>query len=235
MPTAALLELFAAHPVPASGPPVAGYTAWYDPSDLATITDAGAGAVSGLADKSANAYHLTQTTAGNRPTTGTRTQNSLNVIDFDGTNDRLLPPVAFALNQPLTIFVVALSDDGADATAQVFIDGTTNTVRVGKHTTNQWIMNAGSDRAGGTADTSAHVHGAEFNGASSVRYVDGASVASGAAGATNYTAGIRLGCSQSGSQFWDGWIGEVLVYPSALSTGDRNSVEAYLKAKWNTP
>ena len=69
-----------------SGAPVPGYKAWYDASDTGTITQV-AGAVSQWNDKSANGYHLVQATATNKPTSGTRTKNSLNVIDFDGTND----------------------------------------------------------------------------------------------------------------------------------------------------
>ena len=67
-------------------PPVPGYTAWYDAADTGTITQV-SGAVSQWNDKSANGYNLVQATATNKPTSGTRTKNSLNVIDFDGTND----------------------------------------------------------------------------------------------------------------------------------------------------
>lgn len=54
---------------------------WLDASDAATVTDAGSGKVSLLADK-AGSTDFAQTDAAQRPTTGTRTQNSLNVIDF---------------------------------------------------------------------------------------------------------------------------------------------------------
>jgi len=64
-------------------PPVAGYKVWLDASDTSTITQSG-GAVSQWTDKSANAYTFTQATAGNKPATGTRTQNGRNVLDFDG-------------------------------------------------------------------------------------------------------------------------------------------------------
>jgi hypothetical protein len=56
--------------------------AWYDASDTATITDAGAGAVSAWGDKSSNNFDLTQGTGGLRPTTAAATLNSLNVITF---------------------------------------------------------------------------------------------------------------------------------------------------------
>ena len=64
-------------------PPISGYKLWLDASDTSTITQSG-GAVSQWTDKSVNGYTFTQATAGNKPTTGTRTQNGLNVLDLDG-------------------------------------------------------------------------------------------------------------------------------------------------------
>jgi hypothetical protein len=63
---------------------IADLQLWLDASDTSTITDAGAGAVSAWNDKSGNARHLEQATAGLRPTTGVRTQNGRNVVDFAG-------------------------------------------------------------------------------------------------------------------------------------------------------
>jgi hypothetical protein len=56
----------------------------YLPSDLTSVTDAGAGAVSALNDLSRNGHHLAQATAGARPTTGTRSTNGRNMLDYDG-------------------------------------------------------------------------------------------------------------------------------------------------------
>ena len=73
---------------PSVAAPVAGYKVWLDASDTATITESG-NAVSAWTDKSVNAYVFEQLTATNKPTTNTRTLNSLNVLDFDGSNDFL--------------------------------------------------------------------------------------------------------------------------------------------------
>ena len=59
---------------------------WLDASDTASITHV-AGAVSQWNDKSGNNNHALQSSAAAKPTTGTRTQNGLNVIDFDGSGD----------------------------------------------------------------------------------------------------------------------------------------------------
>lgn len=61
---------------------------WFD--GALGVTDAGGGAVSQWADQSGNANHLTQATAGLRPTTGTRTINGINAIDFDGTESLVM-------------------------------------------------------------------------------------------------------------------------------------------------
>jgi hypothetical protein len=66
--------------------------AWYDAADTSSIT--GGSAVSQWNDKSGNGYHLTQSTSTKRPSSGTRSLNSKNVVDFDGTNDVLAASTA---------------------------------------------------------------------------------------------------------------------------------------------
>lgn len=56
---------------------------WLDASDAATITSSG-GSVSEWRDKSGNGRTVTQGTSTAQPTTGTATQNGLNVLSFDG-------------------------------------------------------------------------------------------------------------------------------------------------------
>ena len=73
---------------PAPTSPVAGYKAWWDASDTGTITLSGSN-VTQWNDKSANGLNLVQATSAKQPLSGTRTQNSKNVIDYDGSNDVL--------------------------------------------------------------------------------------------------------------------------------------------------
>lgn len=56
---------------------------WLDASDTATITSS-SGSVSQWNDKSSNGRNVTQGTGGAQPTTGSFTQNGLNVLSFDG-------------------------------------------------------------------------------------------------------------------------------------------------------
>ena len=101
-------------PVPFSPTSIAGCQLWLDASDTATISVSGS-AVTQWTDKSTNAYTFTQATAGSRPSSGTRSKNSKNVIDFDG-NDYLGSTAATSAWKFLsdgtehTMFVVANSD-----------------------------------------------------------------------------------------------------------------------------
>jgi hypothetical protein len=87
--------------------------AWYDAADTATITES-SGAVSQWNDKSGNGYNILQATGANQPTTGTRTQNNRNVIDFDGSNDQLRTNgqviTQITTSKALTQIVVCKSD-----------------------------------------------------------------------------------------------------------------------------
>ena len=68
-------------------------TLWLDASDETTITESG-GAVSQWDDKSGNDNDLTQATSAKQPTSGTRTLNGLNVLDFDGSDDAMFAATA---------------------------------------------------------------------------------------------------------------------------------------------
>lgn len=72
---------------------ISGLKLWLDASDSSTITSS-AGAVSQWTDKSSNAYVFSQSTAANKPTTGTVTINGKNTITYDGINDTLVSTAA---------------------------------------------------------------------------------------------------------------------------------------------
>lgn len=221
--------------VSAAGP-LAGYYGWYDASDSATLT--GSPNLTTWADKGSGAKNLTN--ASSSPSNGTRTVNGLNVIDFASGANRIMASANYSLSQPITYFVVVVCDlatgtgtlnasiirdpTGSQPSIMVYSSGAANT--------RAWAYYAGSVRQGSVAmDNSAHVISAVFNGASSGLWVDGASASTSNPGAGTVTNGLQLASSSA----FDGAIGEVLVYSSALGTSDRQSVESYLKAKWGTP
>jgi len=215
---------------------ISGLAAWYDASDASTITDAGAGAVSQWTDKSGNARTLTQGTAGSRPTTGTRTQNGRNVLDFDGSADYMSASSAFTQGTSDTVFVVCLNDDGADSTSQVVYnsDDVSNAhCRLLKVSTNVWRATSGAALDAGTPNTSAHLLAGVFNGTSgSSLRLDGTSIATGSTGTNSASVSSHVGRNGAGTAYWDGWVAEILHYDSVLSATDIARVEAFLNAKW---
>jgi hypothetical protein len=225
---------------------IAGLTLWLDADDAATITDAGAGAVSQWTDKSANAYALAQATAGSRPTTGTRTQNGRNVIDFDGTADNLAltnAPINNSSGGAWTIFAVALTDTVA-AGARSIVDGDGPGTRVGQYLRQNAAESIGfvggspkTDAAGVTLSASTAYLFRSVNGGTTTieTSVDATSNGTTAlSGTQNYSATVSLyvGRSHSALQAWDGWVAEVIAYNTALSGTDISDVEAYLTSKW---
>jgi len=83
-----------------------------------------------------------------------------------------------------------------------------------------------------------HILGQSFNGATFHAYLDGVadSVGGTASGGMTYTTSqIRLGNGGTYGAYYDGLIGEVLVFNETLTVSERNDVIDYLRAKWGTP
>lgn len=78
---------------------------WLDASDSATITLV-SGAVSQWNDKSGNARNATQSASASRPTVLTANINGLDVLSFDGSDDWMETPVIFNAASDVSIFIV---------------------------------------------------------------------------------------------------------------------------------
>ena len=105
-------------PVPFTPTDISGLKLWLDAADTSTISVSGS-QVTQWDDKSGNNYDFNQTTAGNRPLSGTRTINSKNVIDFDGSDDRLITMNAksvwtFMHSSNVTFFWAGVIDGSQD-------------------------------------------------------------------------------------------------------------------------
>lgn len=203
---------------------------WYDPSDAATITQSG-GLVSQLNDKSGNNRHLTASTTA-RPTTGLTSAKGKNWLDYNGTSN-ILSVSGFTLYQPLTVYCVAKAD--------VYVDGGTVFSGAGQfpgenmlRTTGlKWQIYANSTVDGAANDTNQDIHVVRFNGVSSEHYINGVLSASGDA-STSELIGFTVGSRTGGfaGSWWDGKIGEVLVYNDLHDVATINAFGAYLDGKW---
>ena len=207
---------------------IAGLTLWLDASDTSTITESG-GSVSQWDDKSGNGYHVAQATAARQPTTGTRTINSLNVIDFDGSSD-YIDNGSLVLTQPFTEFMV-FQQDNVDGIKT--IRNSTNTQQAAFYTSNfaYGLQIPPNNATGGTADLLAHYATLIFDDTNSRFDIDSTTVVT-TTGTTGFN-GVRLGASGAGTNRLDGVIGEHLIFDRALSAGEIAEVEAYLQSKWN--
>lgn len=217
-------------------PPVAGFLAWHDASDVGSII-ASSGAVSQWNDKSGNGFHFVQPSAPNRPTTGVRSINGLNALDFTGSPVAMLYANNLTQAQPVTIFSVTKSDVSTygAGTGQIFGNSGGGGIIVYCRGS-EWSYYAGAEIHAGAIDVAVHTVSTIVNGASSALFVDGVSTVTGDPGAGAWSA-VKpfVGADGGGSGYFDGLIGELIFYPSALSVANRNAVEAYLKAKWGTP
>lgn len=203
--------------------------AWYDASDTSTITESG-GAVSQWNDKSGNALNVTQGIAASQPTTGSDTQNGLNVLTF---NDDRLISARFTRTQPITIFAVVKLTGTLTANRQIIGDDSTTPTL---YHLDSWSAYAGGVLSSGIAsDGLYHSLTATYNGASSLLLLDQTQVFAGNAGSDGYSnKRILVGASAFGS-FWIGNIAEIIVYSKLFTANEFDSVNKYLRNKWGTP
>lgn len=245
--------------VPPETPPfsphdISGLAMWYDASDADTIAESG-GFVTQWDDKSGNAKHLTPVGAGGGPATGSRTKNSLNVLDFTNTagsntasTTKALTVASSGSNSAYTMFVVNVQDNtSATNGPQISAWGTAGTGNhgllmniAGGSTQRQFLINSGGTGAatgssitnGTWTLTTCNVTGALAMTNRKDGVADGSDTAPGAPSAT---PNIAIGGTTTGVRAFDGAIAEILVYRPDLGTTDRDAVEAYLIDKWAIP
>jgi hypothetical protein len=218
---------------------------WWDTSDTASITESG-GAVSNVAEQKGG-VPLLQTNGSLQPTTGTRTQNSLNVIDFDGSEDlRMTNNSSFAIAQPTNVSFISVH--GVDVINNNS-DGLWSTTSGG----NDYVFesNINSEFRGEVVITNNSNHALSpqiaRNGPSMYAlrfsktdltvssFVDGVSTGSTTSMSNNLGPAcmVRLMVSK-GTARVDGFWGEMVILNDDTTT-TRQLLEGYLKWKWDLP
>lgn len=227
---------------------------WLDASDASTITHSG-GAVSQINDKSGNGRHFTQGTSANQPRIDTHTQNGLAVLDFDGVNDRL-ERGASGLGRNvagITIYAVAKADSSASNRTiwQCSKDSTATraTIHVGQTASKLGIGGRRLDSEGYqglTGSGGANIPSGfglftgvlDYANSDAYAYIgqslDQSTTAFQTNGNSSNTdaATSTFGTSITATQFWDGQIGEVIVFHEAHSSDTMALIWAYLNRKW---
>jgi len=174
-------------------------------------------------DETGNGYDLT---AGTAPTFKTSVINGNPVVRFDGVDD-FLDVGWSAISQPNWIFVVAQKRSTDDNYLFDSNDGS-NRHLLNISTGSYLVGTSSGNFTGSAVDTSAHILGAIFDGASSEFRIDGATDASGDPGG-DALSGFTLGDINSGGSPGDWDVGEILIYHSQPTVSE---VESFLSDKW---
>lgn len=200
------------------------------------ITKDGGNLVSNWADQSGNSNDVAQATGTNQPLWVDSAYASKPTIRFDGVDNFLQkqPFTAGGHTQPVTIFIVCKIPTDSGGNRMIYMAGTVSpATRNQLYTTDTVIgMYAGAGPITVTKPTEAlHYITSLWNGASSDTRVDGVSVVSGNAG-TFTPNGMTLASQDTGSDYADIDICEVLFYDANITGTDLANIEAYLASRW---
>jgi hypothetical protein len=211
---------------------IAGCQLWVDAADASTFTYSSGTVVSQWNDKSGNAMHVSQGTVSLQPSRS-GTVNGLSSVVFDGTDDFLsTTDPGSAVAQPQTVFAVVVpSLLTGSRTILAGVAGTVATLSTDGSTA---IIYAGTANSGGgsLSTSTTYVIQATLNTTSSaVRVNGGTNLYSVNPGSLGYR-GYRLGRYSTFTDYWNGSMCEIVVYDSALSLANINTVGQYLATKW---
>jgi hypothetical protein len=213
---------------------IAGLGVWLDATQIASTDGT---ALSSWSDASGGGHHATQGTGAAQPTYQTNELNGKPVVRFDGTDDFMgLGDLSLVFPTAATLLVV------------YGITGTEDRYSVFENTSNNgyWSYSGGvgyfcafrTARIDGypaaMPETGTNLVSVVSSASTYQVYLDGTGQGAQAAG---YSAGgggnvYEIGRGTGTSEYLAGDIAELLIYNSALSNGDRTTVEAYLTAKW---
>lgn len=213
---------------------IAGCVAWYDAADTATITSSG-GAVSQWNDKSGSGWHVTQSTAGEKPTTNSNTQNSLNVISFDGGDLLRYGSTTTVSATDYSIFM-AFKKTGAalgyEAPPVTLTNGANaapfdayNSLRYG-YGASSFVDISTYTTFGVLLERSTASSLAEYN--------NGTLGYTGSGSQNNTSQKVTVGSRGDSFTHLRGDVAEIIIYNASLSNANANTVGSYLATKWGT-
>jgi len=222
---------------------------WLDGSDSATLFDATTGgsavvadgAIARWEDKSGNARHVTQSTSGQRPLRKTTIQNSLDIVRFDGSNDRLTR--AAFLTDNFSVYMVGHKRDLA-VTRIAWFSQNNNTINpqrfllYSERTSGSVIGGIQVGTAGlatGTPSGTFGMWGYTRSGTSGVVYRSAIGSAVTVGSGNVQSTDLAIGCGANDAlttDYSDIDIGEIIIRTEVDSTTNRQIIEGYLAWKW---
>lgn len=236
---------------------IANLGLWLDASDTSSLT-LNANTVSEWRDKSGNGRHFAQATAASQPNAVNRTQNGRRVLDFELSQE--LTGNAASLNilrnvSGATIMIAARWDVLATASLGRVVllvsTGSASTAArasVGAIAPSTTTVGLGGRRldanafagvnAAYTAGTDVVLTGIwDYANSDAFVFLGGTQAAQNLSfqtdGNTSDTSSLSfIVGSVGGGSYFDGWIGEILVWRRVLSASERLAAERYLGRKW---
>jgi hypothetical protein len=215
-------------------PPVPGCTFWLDASNIASAPADGA-ALSTWNDLSGSGNNFTQSGAA-RPiyysSTSAKLINGKPAVWFSGSAQFMSCVNAVAQAQPFAWYIVAKIAGVPNAASYTLFQSPSGSVILQSAIT-QWDIYAGGSTAhsGIAPDNNTHVHSLRLDATPTFR-IDANSAVSLAAGGNAMGGNALLGEQSGGSNYWNGAICEVLVYPGTVSAANDTTIRNYLQAKW---
>lgn len=230
---------------------IADCVAWWDPNDAATVTLA-SGDVSAWASKATGALTVGQSDAGKRPTTasvGGRT-----MVQFDGVDEYLFladagaTPLKFTTGD-FSIYAVYKTNDanrgqlvgkGVTGAANYHVrinDLDSNDGDMVTAFTNAALTSGKLTAVGSYADNAVRLVTVVRDGNNQRMYQDGVEIS----GSPNNITGLgsidnsnmfSMGANNGSAWFYNGHLGDVLIYNRALNSSERNAVTQWLKDRW---
>lgn len=230
------------------GPPVTGYTAWWDATKITGLTDGST--VTQWNDSSPNGYNLFPHLTGPTyySTTAAKLVNGNPAVWFSASAGYLMLTVPTpAVPQPFSVLAVTktIRTSGTGVIPGVF--GSDNTfvprLTIDLTGTGQYTIAAGSGSVSlAGADNNVHMVIGVYDSANTNSKVilDGTTGASGICGTQGIPGGsphMAVGASGSEATYdnLDGPLCEMIVYPFAVTTAQAATLHSYCQAKWGTP
>ena len=242
---------------------LSGLIGWWDAADTSTITFLSGSSIDRWNDKSPMGYHLGEDSSdASTPSSGTRSHNGRNVLDFNGSNVMTLrlpatgtpgyPAGGFPTNTgAFTAFTVLMRDtttndkqpwsksksDAANVN-RIGIYYPTGTNNIAYEVSNDSAVTLGTvtEAAAGTGVVQLITLTDAGNGTKSLSYNQTAATTGSWTNAGTSAQAFCVGGLfhlNTTNRRWDGFIAELIFYDRVLSAAEIAFIEAYLKAKWN--
>ena len=216
---------------------------WFDSSDPNTLYDAttggnlvaAGGQIARWEDKSGNARHATQSVLANRPIRQTSVQNGRDIVRFDGSSDFLdfNPSGLPSGSSQRTALSVFKHSSNSGAKIPWLYGGATQLTAYAhyKDTANIGLGRNNADIVANRPTNSFYIISSIENSGAQC-WVNGTSIGTSSTQANTTLTFASLGKYPNTNVFFDSDLAEVIIFPTALSTTNRQRVERYLGAKW---